>query len=64
MKASGSLSQSGEAWHGQKDGSDWGAEEVRRGTRRTRPEVKPCLARSPSVCLELGVLGGGGEGEE
>lgn len=29
------------------------------GTRRTRPEVKPCLARSPSVCLELGVLGEG-----
>lgn len=47
-------SQNGEAWHGQKDGSDWGAEEVREGTRRTRPEVKPCLARSPRCAWNLG----------
>lgn len=43
MKASGSLSQNGEAWHGQKDGSDWDAEEVRGGHQENKARGEAML---------------------
>lgn len=42
-KASGSLSQEGEAWHGQKDGSYWAAEEVRGGHQENKARGEAML---------------------